>query len=216
MNVELDALHKKVTNDRAAAYCYIVETVESQAGTFQQTGSGPNFQGDWITLCTCKRRMRTFMGPGAWKGKWLAGFTTSGVGRGRNFLVYLMRVSHGFESHLDLWFSGVLPAETREAKAADLDRLGDIYRPRDERADRFDPDSYVRPCTGHVHAPAVWHEDVNYTGCSGRRAALLIGDPQYSFLWDHPMIYSAFKVYRGQKKVRLDDLLPQLKRGEAL
>jgi hypothetical protein len=160
--------------------------------------------------------MRTFMDPAAWEGKWVAGFTGSKVSRERNYLVYLMRVSHTFESHRDFWSSDVVPAETKQAKAANSDKFGDIYQPRSEAVDPFDPNSYIPPCSDHVHAPYNWHDDIAYSGCSDRRAALLIGDPQYSFLWDHPMIYSSFKLYRGQKKLRISNLLSQLNMGQAL
>jgi hypothetical protein len=216
MNVQLDTLRKKITNGHSTAYCYIIATVKSRAGTFVQTGSGPNFQGDWITLCTCKHYMRTFISLDAWKGKWIAGFTGSRVDRERNSLVYLMQVSHAFESHRDFWFSDVVPAETKRAKAANLDEFGDVYQPKRGVVDPFDSDSYVPPCNHHVHAPCAWHADVDYTGCSSRRAALLIGDPQYSFLWDHAMIHCSFKLHRGQKKLRIDNLLRQLRRRETL
>ncbi len=218
MNLQLDVLCQKITLDQAILYCYVIKTVERRDGRFVQRGSGPNFQGDRITLCTCKHRMRTFMSVKAWKGKWVAGFTGVKAGEGKNFLVYLMQVSHAFESHYDLWNdTKIILDETKQVKATHSNNFGDIYEPRRE-TEKFDPQSYISPRKSHVHfSDYHWHKDIDYKGCSQRRAALLVGDKKSSFLWNKPMIfYTHPNLPRGQKKFELADLSEQLKTGPRL
>jgi hypothetical protein len=213
LNLSIDVLRQKVGSDHEIAYSYVVATIKNRGGRFVQRGNAPNFQGGVITLCTCKHRMRTFMGAEDWRGKWVTGFTGINVtGRRANALVYLMKVDQAFESHRDLWYA--LPEEVREAKSATHHRHGDIYQPKREVGDPFDPGYYVAPCSDHVHAPgSAWHGDIDYVGCSDRKAALLLGNPDHSFLWDRPIIFTPLPLHRGQKKWPdgLDDFLTQLK-----
>ena len=82
-------------------YCYIVDTAEQPDDRLCQTGSGPNFQGDLITLASCKHQMRTYMSAESWKGVWIAGFTRREL---KNRLFYLMRVTAAYASHRELWY----------------------------------------------------------------------------------------------------------------
>jgi hypothetical protein len=185
--------------------------VKNEGGHFVQWGSGPNFQGDMITLCTCKHHMRTSLGPNDWEGKWVAGFAGVGAGGGRNALVYLMKVAHGFESHYDLWYSEDIPPETKRAKSARLSIYGDIFEPVDRSSDPFDPRAYHLPHEAHSHiVDNGWYGDVDRIGYSGRRAALLVGDPQNSFLWDQPITFFPNSIGRGYRKSDLSTLLSQL------
>ncbi len=198
---------------QALVYSYVIASMRKRDEEFVQTGCGPNFQGGLITLCTCKHRMRTFLDLDRWNGIWLAGFTSLPTGDGANFLIYLMRVAQAFASQRDLWFSTAIPAGAKRAKAAHLDRFGDIYRPRARRIDPWDKDGYVPPSRNHCHAES-WEKDITYEGVGDRRPALLVGDPQNSFLWNRPMICYLGRLHRGQRKCTLDDLLAQLKTGE--
>jgi len=164
-----------------------------------------------VTLCTCKHYMRTFLDVNDWKDKWIAGFTGSRNGQ-KNFLVFLMRVSNAFKSHSDLWFSKFISSETKQAKAAHLDKFGDIYKPWGTATDEFDQKNYFPPCSKHCHDNG-WDKDVSLIKRNGykRIAALLAGDPEHSFLWDRPKIWYSYKLHRGQKKCELDDLLIQLR-----
>lgn len=210
-NLALDALRDKISAGRATVYCYVVASIENRGGHFVQRGSGPNFQGDLMTLCTCKHRMRTFRSIDAWKDQWIAGFTGARAGSGQNCLVYLMRVSQAFESHHGLWFAETVSFKAKQAKSAHLTEFGDIFRPRSESGDPFDPHAYIPPCSDHVHRPNDrWHRDINYRGCSQRSAALLVGDSGHSYLWDRPTIAYPTSLHRGQAKWDLDDLLTQL------
>jgi len=213
MNVPLSRLRARAAGGESIYY-YVVTSIRRRNGEFIQKGCGPNFQGGLITLCTCKHRMRTSVDIDEWKGTWIAGFTTSSAGKGRNFLVYLMRVEHAFASHHDLWFSTAISSETKRAKAVHLDRFGDIFRPRNKTTDPRATNSYLPPCKDHCHAER-WEKDVSYEGYGGRRAALLVGDLTRSFLWNRPLLYCVDKLGRGQRKCTLDSFLAQLRTGEA-
>ncbi len=193
---------------QATVYSYVVATVEYRDGRLFQTGSGPNFQGDLVTLCSCKHLMRTYRDPEHWEGVWIAGFT-SYTHLGKNKLFYLMMVSQAFESHSEFWSSNSIAEEAKIAKAAHLDRFGDIYQPKDKSGDPYLHECYLEPCEKHVHCESRnWHKDISYPDRFGRRPALLVGNPEYSFLWDEPLISSPFKLPRAPKKTTLADLLP--------
>jgi hypothetical protein len=167
-------------------YSYIVDSAKlntTKTG-FIQKGSGPNFQGDCITLCTCKHRMRAGLDRDhdQWPGKWIAGFTGRNVYKRCiapnvyekcNWLHYLMYVQEAFDSHFDLWTElSRHRADTLKEKTAHEHYLGDVYRPEGnlEGESRFDRNKYFIPAVGrHSHRKSVndpdWHVDIS---CKGR------------------------------------------------
>lgn len=201
LDLRIEDLQKVLNGEEGTVYVYVVATIKNKKGQFIQTGSAPNFQGGMITLCTCKHRLRSFREITAWEGVWIAGFTGINAGiEGRNALVYLTKVSMTFQSHRDFWFSNKIPDKTKQAKAAYLHRCGDIFKPKRKDLDHFQPDNYYPPREDHVHAHKnQWHNDVNYVGVKGRRPALLVGDPDYSFLWFIPLLYVQSKLPRQKK-----------------
>jgi hypothetical protein len=208
MNLDLKKLKERIIFGQAEVYCYVIATIKNSNGHFLQTGSAPNFQGDLISLCTCKHFMRTFMDTEDWEGKWIAGFSGVAAGNGNNVLVYIMKVGHAFKSQQSLWFSDEISEEAKQAKIAQVSQFGDIYEPLNEISDPFAILSYKNPVKNHVHAENNgWHKDINYEGCKGRKAALLVGDKDYSFLWDEPLIYYKESLHRGQKKSDLQTLI---------
>ncbi len=223
-------------SSQTIVYCYIVDTIKNHSGRFMQTGSGPNFQGDFITLCTCKHKMRTYNTVNSWKGMWVAGFIGINVCEQGNALVYLMKISHTFASHHRLWISEEIPDSAKQAKLANLHKFGDLFKPKatnlnkfgnpshpqdislEELSAQFNPENYESPCEDHVHCEIGecdeeknWCNDIDYVNHrSGRRAILLVGDPEYSFLWDEPKIFypSHFpKLFQGEKISNINDLL---------
>jgi len=210
MNVGLAALRSVLKAQSGCVYGYIVDTIDYIDGGFVQTGSGPNFQGDLVTLCTCKHQMRSGLAIADWPGTWVAGFT--GVREvpinGLNYLVFLMRVAKAYPSHRDLWDS--LPDATRLAKAADLHRLGDLYRPREPHGDPFEPASYQPPRPDHSHCrDKHWRGDID-SEHYGRRPPLLVGDPRFSFLWSRPVVAYQPPMHPRTKKHDLRALLDRL------
>ena len=208
VNRRLSDLRSQLGSEDTAVYCYVIGTIKNRGGQFYQIGSGPNFQGGLITLCTCKHFMRAFMGYKEWPGKWVAGFCGIAAANGQNALVYLMQVGNAFKSHYDLW--QFLPITTREAKAASRSHFGDVFEPGGPVVDCFDHRNYEPPVENHGHhADNAWHKDINY--CHRHRASLLVGDPVYSFLWDRPtIIYKDGRIHRGQKKITLTRLFDKL------
>jgi len=59
-NLSLKELIQKLREEKGEVYAYVLTTIKYKNGEFIQTGSAPNFQGGLITLCTCKRFMRTW------------------------------------------------------------------------------------------------------------------------------------------------------------
>ena len=209
IDVPVEVLSERLAPFRdSIVYTYVVTTVDYDEGRLFQAGSGPNFQGDLVTLCSCKHYMRMFRDREDWIGVWVAGFTSSTIPPG-NVLFYLMKVSQAYDTHRELWESDCIPEETKIAKAAHLDRFGDIYRPKNTTGSPYSHLGYHEPCQCHVHCePGDWGKDIDYPDRYGRKPALLVGDPEFSFLWDRPAIASAGKIGRGQKKTILADLLP--------
>jgi hypothetical protein len=192
-------LAEMLEGESDTVYAYIMSSVVLDKGEFRQTGTGPNFQGGYITLCSCKHRMRASLSAEEWRDKWLAGFTSVKCG-GRRWLFYLAKVEDAYQSQSELWHSAALPQETRQAKCARYCKLGDLYEPKsrlDSEA-RFDPNEYHLPTSQHSHRTHAcdnnWRYDIDY--CKKklkikpkRRPSLLVCDPKFSFLWREPLLY---------------------------
>lgn len=199
LDLPLVRVRARVGQPDAVVYAYVVATIERRDGHFVQRGSGPNWQGDRLTLCTCKHHLRTFRAPADWPGVWLAGFSGVAAGGGRNALVYLARVGHAFASHAECWDHPAMPARARAAKAAHRHPLGDLFAPLARRGDPTDPLHYRRPGRGHAHERR-----------DGRATALLLADSQHTYLWEQPACYAPNPLGRGQHKANLSTLLDGL------
>ena len=192
-------------------YLYVIETIRYKDQKFLQYGTGPNFQGDLVTLCTCKHLMRSSMSDCEWEGKWIAGFTGITEYQSTNFLVYLMKVSEAFKSHYDLWFSDSISCETKLAKAAHLNMFGDIYKPKHGDIKPNKANDYEKPCEKNKRN-RDWRKDIKYEkGYSGRLAALLVGCVTKSFLWDRPKIQYPDQLPRSCKKLKFNEFVRSLK-----
>lgn len=174
-------------------YPYVVASVDRRLdGSFAHHGSGPNLKGGVITLCTCKHMMRSYSAIRSNGTVWVAGVTPGGtVQRGVRHLFYLMRVGARAQSHAELW--RILPEPIRAAKSATTHLLGDVFEPLDDDLrgpGAWDPENYVPPRPGHSHdngSPPSWHRDIS-ASYNGQRPALLVGDPDCSFVWNRPLI----------------------------
>ena len=210
-NLSLGPLRQALVSDGGWGYRYIVATIKNKKGSFIQEGCAPNFQGGLITLCTCKHKMRTYKSSTDWSGVWIAGFSSVRAGGGRQALVYLMKVERAFDSHYDFWFSDLM-METKQSKAANIHPLGDVYQPRSRNIDKYNLKDYLPPYKNHVHGhDNNWHNDIVYHRY-GRPSSLLVGNPDLSFLWNKPMLYSPPPIQaQGEKKYDLKELLNQLR-----
>ena len=180
-------------------YGYVIATIKPDGrGGFQQTGSAPNWQGDTLTLCTCKHEMRTSLTPEEWRrNKWIAGLCGwSQAFKKQQSLVILMRVGETFTSQAELVDTLLRTGRQQvvDAKDSRAHPLGDLMVPRTPGAtpNPFDPGAYFPPIRGHAHSsvdnPDQWHNDVNHRGRSGRQPAMLVGDSNFSFRWTRPMV----------------------------
>ena len=189
LNVSLDELRGALRGETGPTFCYVETSIKYGSDGFAQEGSGPNFQGGSVTLCTCKHSMRSSRDVEEWPGAWIAGFASVSLNpvEHMNQLAYLMKVVEAYPSQSHLWRA--LSPAVREAKAADRDRLGDLYRPKDSLNDPFDPQCYEPPLPDHSHC-YEWQHDIDSIDY-GRRPALLVGDQKLSFLWSQPLIASS-------------------------
>ena len=131
MNLPLEKLKNKLRGQSGEAHRYIVTSIKNEKGKlapadrFVQTGCGPNFQGDLITLCTCRPDLRSRHDSPGWEGKWIAGFTSKRLGG--HYLFYLMKVSKAFQSQADIWKQ--LQPDVVNAKSARKQTCGDLFEP---------------------------------------------------------------------------------------
>ena len=197
----LSVLVARLGQLKGRAYSYIVRTVEWDHVTmiFEQYGSAPNFQGDHLTLCTCKHQLRSRLSAGEWEDDvWLAGFTSRTIHDGKHWLFFLAKVETAHESHSDLWSSK--DADFRKDKAAHLHYLGDLFKPTTPKPTgdaRFSASRYLMPSV-HAHRQYPgddgWKNDINYRhAVTSSHAPLLVADPHLTFLWEEPMIFFAPK-----------------------
>lgn len=201
LGLPLPILTDRIGKRQDRAYSYVVRTVKLDHETtiFQQHGSAPNFQGDMLTLCTCKHQMRASRNGEDWNGVWLAGVTSRTIHEGKHWLFYLAKIESTFESHCDLWTE--MNAATRNAKAAHVHFLGDVFKPKlplPTDGARFSPSHYLSP---HLHAHRWrdengwhndWHNDISYRFAKKYgHPPLLVADPRRTFIWNEPMIYFA-------------------------
>lgn len=213
-NLDLSLLQLRGEIGHLSAKCiygYVLTTLRLVDGQFEQHGSAPNFQGGLVTLFTCKHHMRTWeQSPADYERCWVAGFSGSTVGP-RNALFYLMRVEHAYKSFFEAW--NALDHSVREAKATNKHTLGDLYRLKKNahKGNEFDSNAYYKPRKKHVHRKG-WERDIEVTGAGGRRPALLVGDPRYSFIWTRPRLYLTLDHPRTQKKYwpNINNLLDSL------
>jgi hypothetical protein len=202
LNLQLSELEDRIKNrndlPEAKAFSYVVKSVNVKWNQddhfFEQHGSAPNYQGDILTICTCKFQMRSRLSVEEWVDNvWTAGFTSRTILEDKHWLFFLSKVKTAHESHSDLWH--FLDTETREKKAAHKHYLGDIFKPLAPRPlnnDRFHTRRYVKP-KDHVHrrpGDNGWKKDISYLhAITGKRAPLLVANPNLTFIWEKPMIF---------------------------
>jgi hypothetical protein len=209
LDLGLEDLIGKLSRERGRFYAYIVDSLDERNGEYCQRGTGPNFQGDVLTLCTCKHRLRS--SPNVQRDTWIAGLSGSPLTQKffvhlqpateANALFFLAKVLDYAVSQADLWkmLGKRFPREVRQNKAANLHVFGDVFQPIEGSGsnrviDPFSPSSYVSPVRNHPHyavSPDTgkprWYKDINYT-VSRRRQKFLVADPSMTFIWTRPTI----------------------------
>jgi hypothetical protein len=230
-NIGLKTLKEKLRNGRGPVHAYIATTVKAARNPannsdkeFSQKGCGPNFQGDRITVCTCRPDLHRFNSEKnqdpdlKYRGHWYAGFTGAKVDPCENYLFYLVRVEKAFRSQKQIFeYLKETSPEVIRAKNATENAWGDLYQPKPNVSDEWNPSNYERPVLGHCHHRDLedrrWHEDIEYLGPC-RRVALLLGDQEHSYLWSKPLICKRSKFTSprgGQRYSTLQELLSALR-----
>lgn len=208
LDLPLSDLNDRVCDFRGTAYSYIATSVKLNRDTkcFEQHGSGPNFQGDVFTLCTCKHQMRSRLSAQEWQNDvWIAGFTSRSRPCNRHWLFYLAKVQSAYESYSDLWSK--LNTHTRNAKAANTHFLGDVFQPKKPGLTgnaRYSPMKYVKPLV-HAHrrylTDSRWKKDIHYQNVSmSKQPPLLVADRHFTFLWEVPVIFFVHNHCRDYHK----------------
>ena len=212
LDVPLESVRQRLSPEQySKVYAYVMTSIDNNGDAFQQAGCGPNFQGDVLTVCSCKAEMRTFKDVN--RGAWVSGFTgVHGTKKGCG-LFYLTKIMDTAASQYDLWKNKLSP-RSRNRKAAHLDPYGDTFEPIIEVENVDDPrvyraSNYKKPLEGHVHSrsgePDRWHLDINYVGKrTKRRQLFLIGDPLATFIWTKHFIF-----FRGERHPRLRKTMMQ-------
>jgi hypothetical protein len=197
---------------RVRSYKMISVYINNQ-GRLEHYGSGPNFQGGCLTLCTCAHQIRTEKYAADWEGCWLAGFTSPRL-CDRTWLFYLAQVRSGYPTAAGLW--AALPASLRQAKSTRRNRLGDAFQPNPTSScgDPLDAAHYHPPMVGHSHrrtaATEDWKKDIEFSNAQfGRHAAYLVADPAFTFLWQTPALFLEHHP-RNQGWESVDILLTRL------
>ncbi len=218
LNLDLEKLKAKLTNERGQFHAYVVDTLDIRNGEYCQRGTGPNFQGGVLTLCTCKHKLRA--SPNVQKGTWMAGLSGTPLTRTffenvqsvseSNGLFYLAKVLDYSLSQLEFWklLGKLFPSEVRQSKASNVDTFGDVFPPIElPGANRitspYSPESYSPPVKNHPHfeisketGEPRWHKDINYSDPFGRRQKYLVADPTLTFIWSKPHIYRKGSIGR--------------------
>lgn len=229
-NLDVDALAARLGAHRTAprddVFIHVVNAVTSPAGELTPVGAGPNFDGGLISLCACSHGMRATLDPDDWPGRWVAGFTSySGEFGHQQYLRYLMRVGEAYGSYHDLVTALVDTGrgDVVDAKDASRHAAGDICRIKPGSmapSGHWRATSYCRPVIGHTHREDVddetWHKDIEYVDRYGRRAALLVGDPGWCFVWNQPSICKTDPgPLRGHRRISVNALLAHLRANGA-
>lgn len=191
-------------------YSYVVATVALEENELRQYGSGPNLEGDVLTLCTCKHYMRSWSTID--EDVWIAGVTSrSGefedTGHCLFYLAQIKSVVENFPAlHTEL--AGLGRTDAIQRKKASENSVGDFYEfkgtPEDasKKALRR-PENYVKPVGDHVHyqhgAKDSWRDDIGKS-YSAADPKLIVGEPKMTYAWSSPSIRYDGKHYRGQKK----------------
>lgn len=211
---ELD-LNNRISGLPGAVRSYkMISVYPDDRGQHQQHGSGPNFQGGCLTLCTCAHQIRAEKkNPGEWNGSWLAGFTSPRL-CGRTWLFYLAQVERAYPTAASHW--AALPAHLRRAKSTRHNRLGDAFQPNPAAscADLFDADHYHPPMIGHSHHETTgddnWRKDIEFYNSQFRRHSVyLVANPELTFLWQTPTLFLNHH-HRNQSWESVDKLLGRL------
>ncbi|MER0170547.1 MAG: hypothetical protein DU489_08080 [Nitrosomonas sp.] len=208
---------KKYINEEVRIYTVATTSLNKKTNRICHSGSGPNLEGKFATLCTCKHSMRQYHTLDEWKSVWILGLTSRAINKGFSgihYLFYMMKIEQAFESHKDLCqYLNKQNYLALQHKSAVRNRLGDIFEPKLSCTEPLNPKMYKTPHKNHSHGlDNNWNDDIVY---KGKSAPLLLGDVNNTFVWPQPKII--FDAERGVGNLKLplgEDLFRYLKTCE--
>jgi len=218
-NLSLFKLKNELKVSEKEIYSYVLTSLSKDNGNIKQNGCGPNLQGKFITLTTCKHYMRSFRTTKNWEDIWIAGFANVNIDPDKNFLFYLMKVKKAFISFKEVWKYLEDYKETQEIKNSSINPYGDIFEPNTHYSN-MDEDKetensykfYCDPIINHKHQSKAWKKDIyKFYKNMKRRPALLIGDENHSFYWTKPVIYFNKRHPRTKKHDNIQLFIDKLK-----
>lgn len=185
----------------------------SDEGEFQQTRSGPNWEGGKVTMTTCKHLLRTYKSIQGGGNVAICGVTNKL--NGENFIMYVGVVSDTFDSNYELsrYLEHHYP-EVFRIKSVKYNRLGDIFAPMYglDGNDRYDSLNFEEPCYDHCRkeendskGDPKWLKDIEYSARQSVRPKCLIVDPVTvhttpNFIWTGKLGRSGV-VFKGDDAV---------------
>ena len=211
-----------IEDEPDAVYAYIMSSssVVLDGVNLLRKGTGPNFQGGYITLCTCKHRMRTTLPADEWRGTWVAGFTSVECG-GRHWLLYLGKVKEAYESQSELWHSNALPQRRDTQSPPNTPDLATYMNRRVSltpwAATTPSSTTYQSLSTVIISMPVTTTGDSTSITArkklkvkAKRQPSLLVLAQEFSFLWRKPLLYGRWRPGIMARSIipRLMSLLP--------
>lgn len=195
-------------------YVYPHHRIELNDEELCQTRSGPNWEGEVLTIATCKHLLRTY--------KTLKPNTVALVGitnklEGNNYLLYAGVIEGMFDSNYKLGkFLKEYYPETYKKKLATTNPLGDIFEPDDSiAADPYDVFDFEEPCEDHCRfaekdssGQPKYHKDIEYTTRHGRQPKCLTLNPVT--VHTTPNFIFTGKLGRSGLALKGDDAVEQL------
>lgn len=192
----------------------------SDEGEFQQTRSGPNWEGDLVTMTTCKHLLRTYKTIDESGRVAICGVTNKLDGE--NFLMYIGVVRMTFNS-MDSLSAYLQQNEPKAFKAKDTrhNRLGDLFVPAYDLTgeERYDSMSFHEPVDDHCRKEELdskgqpkWFKDIEYVTRNGTHPKSLILEPvtvhtEPNYIWIGKLGRSG-TVFKGEQA--LDQFLDNL------
>lgn len=217
----LEELKKEIAKDDivlayVVATCKPIKVEPAASLALIHTGSGPNLDGGRITLCTCKHRMRTspvfFDKKFSNRSIWIAGFSSS-AGGGKNWLYYLMKVGMTFSSQQEIYDHLKATPVILAAKLATNPKAhGDIFEPKTNCSNSFDPSLYELPHPGHSHRKEdEWKKDISVE-YYGRNPKMLLGKKGHSYCYPSAQILRTGEpMTQGNQRLSGEDFIHALK-----
>lgn len=175
---------RSILKDCEVIYVYPHHEIRLEDGQFRQTRSGPNWEGNVVTMTTCKHLMRTYSTIDRKVGSEVGFVGVTNKLEGENYILYAGVIYKRFDSNYDLGeYLRKNHKATYDIKLATNNRLGDIFEPYDAD-DKYEVLCFEDPTPDHCRAEEndskgnpKWWKDISYESRSGVRPKCLTFNP---------------------------------------